>query len=65
MCHTIKLTIETNLPPTIQCKCGGEETVNMAATSTTCSNLSSIKKMNTSMLWPMTRVYSRFCGCDA
>ena len=35
------------------------------ATSTAWSNLPSTKTMNTSMLWPMTRIYSRFSGCDS
>ena len=43
---------------------GNSVHVNMVATSTAWSNLSSTRMMNTSMLWPMTRVYSRFSGCD-
>ena len=51
----------------IQCKCGwggNRVHVNMVATPTAWSSLSLTKTMNTSMLWPMTRVYPGFSGCD-
>ncbi len=50
---------------TMQMRWGGNSVhVNMVATSTAWSNLSLTIKMNTSMLWPMTLVYSHFSGCE-
>ncbi len=50
---------------TMQMRWGGNSVhVNKVATLTAWSNLPSTKTMETSMLWPMTRVYSHFSGCD-